>query len=127
VIGRLSERPVHVPLDAIPVFVGGAGGCGWSGLTEHGARERGHALRVGRAQLPGRGALPPGFVKLVADRSSNRVLGVHVVGAQAREAVALGALAVEAGLSRLDLAALAFAEGSPADALCRAAQRADDE
>jgi pyruvate/2-oxoglutarate dehydrogenase complex dihydrolipoamide dehydrogenase (E3) component len=64
-------------------------------------------------------------VKLLADSNSNRVLGVHAVGAEAREASLLGAVAVEAGLSRLDLVAMAFPEDSAAAALAEAATRAE--
>ena len=114
-----------MPHAAVPKLAAGVASCGWTGLTEPEAKARGHALLVGRAQLPGQGRLRPGFVKLLCDSSSNRVLGVHVVGAQAREAVVLGAVAVEMGLSRLDLVAWAFPEDSAAAALIEAAACAE--
>ena len=55
---------------------------------------------------------------------SDRVLGVHVGGPQGREAVTLGAAAVEFGMRRLDVAGLAFSAGSPAEALVEAAAEA---
>ena len=121
-IADLVGRPEHVPHAAVPTVLGGAGACGWSGLTEAQAKAAGHSLLVGRARLGTTGGA--GFVKLVASASSNRVLGVHASGPSCREAVALGAAFVEAGGSRLDLAALTFPEGSPADALAEAAARA---
>jgi dihydrolipoamide dehydrogenase len=112
-------------VDATPTIVTGVGGCGWVGPTEAQARRRGHALLVGRAAIPGRGRIAPGFAKVVVDRGSQRILGVHVAGAQGREAVALGAVLVEHGLSRQDLARMAFPAGSPAQALVEAASSAE--
>jgi dihydrolipoamide dehydrogenase len=125
VVARLLGRSEHVPHEAVPKLVAGVASCGWAGASEPDLRARGHALRIGRAQLPGRGRQRPGFVKLLADSNSNRVLGVHAVGAEAREASLLGAVAVEAGLSRLDLVAMAFPEDSAAAALAEAATRAE--
>ncbi len=125
VVALLKGGRERVPHAAVPKLVAGVASCGWTGLTEPEAKARGHALLLGRAQLPGQGRLRPGFVKVLSDSSSNRVLGVHVVGAQAREAVFLGAVAVEMGLSRLDLAAWAFPEDSAAAALIEAAARAE--
>jgi pyruvate/2-oxoglutarate dehydrogenase complex dihydrolipoamide dehydrogenase (E3) component len=53
------------------------------------------------------------------------VLGVHAVGGLAGEAVLVGAMAVELGLSRLDLAAMAFPEDTAAAAVAEAARRAE--
>lgn len=125
VVAAILGRREHVPHAAVPKLVSGVAGCGWTGLAEPLARARGHALTIGRAQLPGIGRLRPGFVKVLSDSSSNRVLGVHAVGAQAREAILLGAVAVESGLSRLELASWAFPEDSAAAALVEAASRSE--
>lgn len=124
VVDHLLGRPRPVPRRCVPHLVAGLAGCGWVGLAEPEARSAGHALSVGRAQLPGSGRLRPGFVKILADSSSNRLLGVHAAGAQAREAVLLGAVAVEWGASRLDLAELAFPEDAAASGLLEAVRNA---
>ena len=98
-----SNEPV--PYDAVPTTVPGAGGGGWAGLSEAECRRRGHSVLVGRAKITGLGPIPPGFVKVLADAGSQRLLGVHVAGPLGREAVALGSALVELGTSRLDLAA----------------------
>jgi len=67
------------------------------GLTEKQAREKGHEVKLGkfpftalgRAQIHGETA---GFVKMVADAKSGRLLGAHVVGPSATELIAEPAL-----------------------------------
>ena len=67
------------------------------GLTEKQARDKGIDVKVGRfpfsaigrAQIHGETA---GFVKVVADAKSGRMLGTHVIGAEATELIAEPAL-----------------------------------
>jgi dihydrolipoamide dehydrogenase len=69
------------------------------GLTEREAQERGYDVRVGtfpffvlgRAKIAGEGE---GFVKIVADKKYDEVLGVHMIGPRATELVAEATLAL---------------------------------
>jgi dihydrolipoamide dehydrogenase len=69
------------------------------GLTEREARERGFDVRtgmfpfgvLGRAKVAGE---LDGFVKIVADRKYDEILGVHMIGARATELVAEATLAL---------------------------------
>jgi NAD(P) transhydrogenase len=66
--------------------------CAMVGLTEEQARERGIRYAVGRAHFAdnSRAAIAgttDGLVKLVVDRDSRRVLGVHIVGESATELI----------------------------------------
>jgi dihydrolipoamide dehydrogenase len=69
------------------------------GLTEREARERGFDVRVGsfpfgvlgRAKMAGE---TDGFVKIVADRRYDEILGVHMIGPRATELVAEAVLAL---------------------------------
>jgi dihydrolipoamide dehydrogenase len=69
------------------------------GLTEREARERGHDVRIGTFKF---GVLArarianeiEGFVKIVADRKYDEILGVHMIGPRATELVAEATLAV---------------------------------
>src|SRR4030095_7721350 len=63
------------------------------GLTEAAARERGYDVRIGtlpfgvlgRAKMAGE---PDGFVKIVADKKYDELLGVHMIGARSTQLVA---------------------------------------
>ena len=69
------------------------------GLTEREAKERGYDVRVGtfpfgvlgRAKIAGE---TDGFVKIVADKKYDEVLGVHMIGARSTELVAEATLAL---------------------------------
>jgi dihydrolipoamide dehydrogenase len=69
------------------------------GLTEAQAKERGHDVRIGsfpfgvlgRARISGE---MEGFVKIVAEKTYDEVLGVHIIGPRATELVAEATLAL---------------------------------
>jgi dihydrolipoamide dehydrogenase len=69
------------------------------GLTEREARERGYDVRIGTFKF---GVLArarianeiEGFVKIVADRKYDEILGVHMIGPRATELVAEATLAL---------------------------------
>jgi dihydrolipoamide dehydrogenase len=68
------------------------------GLTEKQAKDKGHEVRIGRFPFSALGRAiihgeTGGFVKLVADARSGRLLGAHVVGPSATELIAEPALA----------------------------------
>ncbi|MDP6190219.1 MAG: dihydrolipoyl dehydrogenase, partial [Gammaproteobacteria bacterium] len=66
-----------------------------------------------------------GFVKLIADAESDRVLGCHIIGPQASELIAQAVIAMEFGSSAEDLALTVFAHPSLSEALHEAALAAD--
>src|SRR5205823_9503261 len=69
------------------------------GLTESEARERGYDVKIGmfpfgvlgRAKMAGE---TDGFVKIVADKKYDEVLGVHMIGARSTELVAEATVAL---------------------------------
>ncbi|MBI2957733.1 MAG: dihydrolipoyl dehydrogenase, partial [Chloroflexi bacterium] len=74
------------------------------GLTEGQARERGFPVKTGRwefARLPRAiiGGETEGFVKVVADADTGRILGGHVIGAEASTLVHEIAMAMKCGLT----------------------------
>src|SRR6266446_6710039 len=80
------------------------------GLGEKAAAERGIEVKVGRFPFAAAGRAltlgqTEGFVKVVADAPTGRVLGVHIVGPRATDLIAEATLAVQNGLTlnQLDL------------------------
>ena len=78
------------------------------GLTEIQAKEKGYDPIVGKFPFTalGRALLAgetEGFVKIVADKSSDVVLGVHIVGAEASDMISEAALAIEMGATLEDI------------------------
>lgn len=79
------------------------------GLTAAQAREQGHDVQVGKFAFAASGrALSTnegdGFAQIVADKVNGAVLGVHVVGTEASNLIAEGALAIEMGAVVEDIA-----------------------
>jgi dihydrolipoamide dehydrogenase len=97
---RLAGQPVQ-PLnyDHVPGCTYCDPEIGSVGLTEAEARQRGYDVRVGqfpfgvlgRAKMAGESE---GFVKIVADKKYDELLGVHMIGPRATELIAEGVLAL---------------------------------
>ena len=69
------------------------------GLTEAEARERGYDVKVGKFPFSANGKATilgqrVGFVKVVAERKYDEVLGIHIIGPRATELIAEGGLAL---------------------------------
>ena len=74
------------------------------GLGEKEAREKGLEVKVGRFPFAASGRAltlgqSEGFVKVVADATSGRLLGAHIIGPRATDLVAEATLAVQNGLT----------------------------
>lgn len=78
------------------------------GLTEQSAGEKGIKVRVGVYPFAGHGRSSTmdkldGFVKVLADAQTEKILGMQIVGANAGDLIMEGALAIENGLSAHDV------------------------
>jgi len=70
------------------------------GLSEQQAKEKGLEVRVGKFPFSALGRAmavveTEGFIKVVADKATHEVLGVHIVGPEATDLISEGALALE--------------------------------
>ena len=68
------------------------------GLTEKQAKDRGHEIKIGKFPFQAIGkalvqGASEGFVKVIADRSTNDILGVHMIGPHVTELIGEAALA----------------------------------
>jgi dihydrolipoyl dehydrogenase len=102
-----GEKVAFEPL-AIPAVVFTDPELAWCGLTENDAQKEGRKVTVVRFPWAASGRAltldrPDGMTKLVIDPSTERILGVGIVGAGAGELIAEGVLAVEMGANATDL------------------------
>ncbi len=102
-----GDRPWTLDHDNVPTAVFSEPEIGVVGITEAKARERGLSIDVFRrnfrplkATLSGRKTHV--LMKLVVDKTSDRVLGVHIVGEAASEMIQLAAIAVKMGVRKTD-------------------------
>jgi dihydrolipoamide dehydrogenase len=96
------------------------------GLSEEQAKERGIPYCVGTYPFSGAGRArcmgeTEGFVKLIAHGKTDRVLGVHIIGARAADMIAECVLALEFGASSEDIARTVHGHPTFAEALQEAA------
>jgi dihydrolipoamide dehydrogenase len=69
------------------------------GLSEAKAREKGYDVKIGKFSFTGNGkatilAQRNGFIKIVADKQYDEVLGVHIIGPRATELIAEAGMAL---------------------------------
>jgi dihydrolipoamide dehydrogenase len=105
----LAGQKPHVNYDAIPNVVYTWPEIAAVGATEEQLKAAGVAYRAGRFPFTANGRaramnMTDGFVKILADASSDRVLGVHIVGPNAGDLIAELALAMECGATSEDIA-----------------------
>jgi dihydrolipoamide dehydrogenase len=97
------------------------------GMTEQQAKDAGYEILVGRSPFSANGrALSliegEGFAKIVVDKKTDVVLGVHIVGPEATELIAEGTLAIEMAARIEDIAATIHAHPTLPEALMEAAE-----
>jgi dihydrolipoamide dehydrogenase len=97
------------------------------GLSETEAKSRGLALRIGQFPFAVSGRAmslmeTEGFVKVLADAQSDRVIGVHMVGPEVTELIAEAALAIELGATSEDLARTIHAHPTLPEVMMEAAE-----
>ncbi len=95
------------------------------GLTEEAARERGE-VKVGKFPMAGNSRAktnhdPDGFVKIIADAKSDRVLGVWAIAVPAGTMIAEAGLAMEMGATSEDIAYTCHAHPTHSEAIKEAA------
>lgn len=100
------------------------------GLTEDEAREKGLDYKVGKFSFAANGRAlamgeTEGFVKIIADKKTDRLLGMHAFGANASELIAEGAIAIEFAGSAEDIARAVHAHPTMSESTKEAALAVD--
>ncbi len=122
----LAGQAGHVNYDVIPGVVYTWPEVAMVGRTEEELKADGVAYNAGKfpfmANSRGRtNDQTEGFVKILADAASDRVLGVHIIGACAGEMIAAAAVAMEFGASAEDIARTCHAHPTLSEAIKEAA------
>jgi dihydrolipoamide dehydrogenase len=116
----------HVNYDVIPGVVYTMPEIAAVGKTEEDLKAAGVAYKVGKFPFTANGRAramraSDGFVKVLADAQTDRVLGVHIVGLGAGELIAEAAVLMEFGGSSEDLARTCHAHPTMSEAVKEAA------
>jgi len=123
---RIAGQKTQMNYDLIPGVIYTHPEIAWVGKTEQALKAEGVDINVGVAPFAASGRAmaaneTAGFVKVIADAKTDRVLGVHVIGPSAAELVQQGAIAMEFGTSAEDLGMMVFSHPTLSESLHEAA------
>jgi dihydrolipoamide dehydrogenase len=127
---ELAGLPGHVNYEAIPNVVYTEPELAMVGRTEAELKEAGLKFNTGRFQFRANGRAKSlgqetGMVKILADKETDRILGVHMVGPRVSELIAEATLAMEFGASAEDLARTSHAHPTLSEVVREAALAVD--
>jgi dihydrolipoamide dehydrogenase len=122
----IAGKAGHVNYDVIPNVVYSYPEVAALGKTEEELKEAGVAYNIGKFPFTANGRAKinrttDGFVKILADKATDRVLGVHIVGPDAGNLIMECAVAMEFGASSEDIARTCHAHPTLTEAVKEAA------
>ena len=123
---RIAGQHGHVDFNTVPWVIYTSTEIAWVGQNEQQLKAAGVAYKTGTFPFLANGRAramgdTTGFVKMLADASTDRILGVHVIGPLASELIAEAVVAMEFGASSEDLARICHAHPSLSEATKEAA------
>jgi len=128
-VENILGHPVAMDYRAVPNCVFTLPEIASVGLTEEQARAEGIDYEVARFPFSASGRAltigeTTGLVKLICERGSGKVLGMHIMGPQASDLIAEGALAIQMGATASDIAQTIHAHPTLSEAIMEAAKAA---
>jgi dihydrolipoamide dehydrogenase len=123
---NIAGHAGHVNYDAIPAVVYTAPEVASVGKTEEELKASGIVYKVGKFPFSANAraktiAATEGFAKVIADAKTDRILGVHILGAEAGNLIGEAALAIEFGAASEDIARTPHAHPTLSEAVRQAA------
>ncbi len=127
---RIAGQNSKMHYDAIPWVIYTSPEIAWTGQTEEQLKEAGVAYKSGTFSFAANGRAKAmqqasGMVKILADETTDRILGMHFVGPFASELVGQGVIAIESQNTAEDLARTVFAHPSLSECVHEAAFAVD--
>jgi dihydrolipoamide dehydrogenase len=127
---RIAGQHGHVNFNTIPWVIYTSPEIAWVGQTEQQLKAAGRAYRAGSFPFLANGRAralgdTTGMVKMLADATTDEILGVHIVGPMASELIAECVVAMEFRASSEDIARICHAHPSLSEATKEAALAVD--
>ncbi|AKH38893.1 MULTISPECIES: dihydrolipoyl dehydrogenase [Nitrosomonas] len=125
-----ANESAKVNLDIIPWVIYTSPEIAWVGKTEQELKSAGIAYRAGQFPFMANGRAralgeTSGFVKVLADADTDRILGIHMIGPYVSEMIAEAVVAMEFAASSEDIARIIHAHPSLSEVLHEAALAVD--
>ena len=126
----MAGQSGHCDFNTVPWVIYTSPEIAWVGKTEQQLKDEGIAYRAGKSTFAYNGramgmAAPEGFVKMLADANTDRILGVHIIGANASEMIGEAVVAMEFAGSSEDLARICHAHPTMSEVIHEAALTVD--
>jgi dihydrolipoamide dehydrogenase len=126
----IAGQAGHCDLNLVPWVMYASPEIAWVGKTEQQLKKDGVAYKAGQFPFMANGRARAlgdtmGFVKILADAASDRILGVHIIGAMASELIQQAVLAMSFSASSEDLARTIHAHPSLSEVIHEAALAVD--
>ena len=126
----IAGQSGHVNYNVIPGVVYTSPEVASVGKTEEQLKEKGISYKIGKFPFMANSRAkaidePEGFVKILADSVTDKVLGVHIIGLHAGEMIAEMSVAMEFGASSEDIARTCHAHPTFSEAIKEAALSVD--
>ncbi len=126
----IAGQAGHVNLDTVPWVIYTHPEIAWVGKTEQQLKAERVEYRAGQIPFVANGRAlgqgdTTGFVKILADAKTDRILGVHVIGTNASELIAEAVVAMEFGASSEDIARIVHAHPTLSEVMHEAALAVD--
>lgn len=126
----IAGHKAQMNYDCIPGIIYTHPEIAWVGKNEQQLKSEGVAYKVGKFPFAASGRAmasqdTDGFVKIIADQETDRVLGCHIIGGLASELIAQAVIAMEFGSSAEDLQLTVFAHPTVSEAVHEAALAVD--
>ena len=123
---RIAGQMPMVNYDLVPSVIYTHPEIAWVGMTEQDSKAAGIDYNVGSFPMAASGRAmanndTKGMIKVLADRTNDRILGVHIIGNHASELIAEAVIAMEFGSSAEDLGLTMFAHPTLSEGLHEAA------
>ncbi len=127
---RIAGRAGHVNYDAIPSVIYTYPEVATVGKTEEELKAAGVAYKIGKFPFTANARAKTnisteGFVKIIADAATDRVLGVHMIGPDVGNMIGEACVAMEFSASSEDIARTCHAHPTLAEAIRQAAMAVD--
>jgi dihydrolipoamide dehydrogenase len=131
-VETIAGQKGHVDWDLVPSVIYTQPEVAWVGKTEEQLKAAGVAYKVGKYPFTAdprsrANAATEGFVKVLADKATDKVLGVHIIGAEAGTMIAEAGLAMEFSASAEDIGRVCHAHPTVNEATKEAALAAWDK
>ena len=131
-VETLAGQKGHVNWDLVPSIIYTQPEVAWVGKTEEQLKAEGIAYKIGKYPFTAdprsrANGATEGFVKVLADKATDQVLGVHIIGAEAGTMIAEAGMAMEFSASAEDIGRACHAHPTVNEAMKEAALAAWDK